>query len=178
MAHYQAQTQWKNEIQQNSDGVYEKDSHETVKRNIDRKQFLLVLGIMFLTVLAVTVAVYHFAWPIEGVWVRQEDDVHVAGMVVKVERVNGALQGTIIAMDEGVGVFEVGLVKWMNIKKVGFGRYEWYDLLGKIDRNSTTPFHYENDVSHCTVSGNGHFFNLLCPTDGPGKYQVWIKQKG
>ncbi len=170
------------EFQIHHQGIIEPQEQIDAVSNSDHKSGLrikrttvLYIVVSIVTVMVFILAVYFFARPIEGVWVRQEDDTRVAGMTVRVEKVNGILQGTIIDMNEGIGTFEVGLVKWMDIKKVGFGRYIWYDLIGI--GGSSDYYHYEDTIASCTISRGGKRLDLYSPGAGTGKFQIWIKQK-
>ena len=167
MNEFQIQNQWENDSLRVDEPMSEKD---TEKKGVSVKKGTIVLfgGAVILIIVAV-LCLYLFGRPIEGVWVRQEDDTHVAGMVVKVEKVNGTLQGTIIDMNEGIGKFDIGSVKWIEIRKTGFGRYELHDFDERVKQYGELP-------SICTVLRGGKKLILTHSTTQTGGYQVWDKR--
>lgn len=143
--------------------------------SLNVKEFIAI-AIIVLAIIGTMFSVYIFGRRIEGTWVRQDDDTHVAGMTVEVKRVNGVLQGTIIDMTDGVGTFEVGLVKWYDLKRVGFGKYELYDLIGI--GGSSTSYHYDGILSTIQILSGGQSLNVVNPKPGnTGNFQIWTKQK-
>ncbi len=175
MPNFQSQGQWENETE---NIILDKEQLDSLSSKVSvkiKKSSLFIIVASFVAIVAAIIAIYSFARPIEGVWVRQEDDTHVAGMTVEVKCVNGVLQGEIIDMDEGIGTFEVGLIKWYDIKKVGFGQYQLQSLIG-IGGSSNT-YHYDGTISHITVNRGGKSLSLTTPNSNvTGAFQIWIKQ--
>ena len=109
--------------------------------------------------------------PLEGNWVRYDDEVHVAGMTVSVVNKGGVLEGHIIQMKDGIGVFNIGQVKWHNIRKISENRYELDDLFTHYNGNWTV-----GDVpSHITIIKSGQRLTLIADQIGPGSHQIWEK---
>lgn len=172
MSRFQTQSQWENETQQNGAAAFES---ATDNKGIQiSKKGLLLGGSLLIIIFLGIIALYIFGRPIEGTWVRQMDDNStLAGMTVEVKRDGNILEGTIISMPEGAIGFEVGQIKWFQIKKVGFGKYEFYDLI----HHETTGTYSYGTTSILTVLQGGN--QLTLATDGSnsrGNFQVWVKQ--
>ena len=111
--------------------------------------------------------------PLEGNWVRYDDDTHVAGMTVAVVNNGGVLEGHIIQMMDGIGVFNVGQVKWHNIKKVSENRYDLDDL---FNINNGQAWYVADVPSHITIIKEGKRLTLVTDRkEGTGNHQIWEK---
>ncbi len=177
MNQFQTQNQWENE----SDNiVFDKNTSDSSSRKVSvyvKKSSLILIITTFIVVIAIILSIYIFARPIEGVWIRQQDDNStLAGMTVEVKKNNGSIDGTIIAMPEGAETFEVGQVKWFNMKKVGFGVYQGQSL-GAYEDTGGCVYHYDNNVSTMTILHGGDKLTLVSPDVEKGGFQIWIKQK-
>ena len=175
MSSFQTQSQWENNAGQellkgNDNTPTKKDAGIQVS-----KKGLIIGGSIVVLVFWGIIALYMFGRPIEGVWVRQMDDNStLAGMTVVVKRDGSMLEGVIIEMPSNAYAFEVGQIKWHMIKKVGFGKYEYYDL---THADGTDQYYYGTS-SLLTVLPGGK--QLTATTDGSsarGNYQIWVKQK-
>ena len=149
------------------------------KRKIFRisKRFVIAIGICVVMSILTMVGLYSFGRRLEGVWIRQPDDnTNAKGMVVVVSKVDGIYQGEIIEMGNDSRLFEVGQIKWKNIRKVGFGQYECNDLIGEAD---TQRYYYDESLSYIKVLNGGEHLTLAARSDttSSGRYQIWIKQK-
>ena len=111
--------------------------------------------------------------PLEGNWVRYDDDTHVAGMTVAVVNNGGVLEGHIIQMMDGIGIFNVGQVKWHNIKKISENRYDLDDL---FNINNGQTWSVSDIPSHITIIKDGQRLTLITDrTEGTGNHQIWEK---
>ncbi len=162
------QSQWENGLQNMEE--YAEDHHPIQKRVELNKSLLIVsIGIAVL-VLGIILSVYAFARPIEGVWIRQQDDTRNMGLVVAVRKDGNSFFGEII---EAKGTdFENGQIKWMNIKKVGFGRYKCYDL-----HAGSGIYNYKNITSTMVVNSGGKTMTIFTDqkTADSGQFQIWHK---
>lgn len=115
--------------------------------------------------------------PLLGTWVRYDDDTHVAGMTVAVVNNGGSLEGHIVAMQDGIGEFYTGQVKWHDIVKVAENEYDLLDLFHHYDSNEN--FWSTGDApSHISVIRNGTRLTLVTRrNEGTGNFQVWERMK-
>ncbi len=179
MSSFQTQSQWENSSSVSEFQIDLEPDHESglkKKTGQNNKKALIIAGSATAIVIAVLLSVYMFARPIEGIWVRQTDTNYtVAGMTVEVRRNGRALEGVIISMPEGAEAFEVGQIKWFNIRKVGFGRYSFQDLTHS-DSSGSYYYHRESDI--LAVSSGGKNLSIITSQpDQKGHYQVWLKNK-
>ena len=113
-----------------------------------KKKALIGVVAAFLLLCAGIVAFANFSRSAEGIWVRYEDDSGLAGMSVEIRKNDGHLEGVIVAMGETTHPFQVGQVKWRDIRKVGIGKYTCYDLVYYSDENA---FRYDKTPSTIIV---------------------------
>lgn len=174
MNRFQQQSQWENDFQQNIT-IEDQSGLKSRKEITVSKQGLIFVGVMVVLVSLCLIALYVLGRPIEGTWTRQADDNStLAGMKVQVRRDGALLEGEIVEMPANAYAFEVGQIKWHMIKKVGFGKYEYYDL---THADGTDQYYYGTS-SLLTVLPGGK--QLTVTTDGSsarGNYQIWVKQK-
>ncbi len=141
------------------------------------KKVLLVATPIAAVVILALIALFIFGRPLDGTWIRQLDDNGtLAGMTVEVSRNGGVLEGKIISMPSGANAFEVGQTKWFEIKKVGFGKYKFYDLVSYSDGS----YSYEYDrpsMIRVLPGGNRLMLTVESNDNYLGKTQVWIKQE-
>ncbi len=64
--------------------------------------------------------------PLEGEWERYGDDF--AGMRILIENHDGSFKAEIIQINDRIEGFEVGDIKWKNIKQINENQYEFEDL--------------------------------------------------
>lgn len=115
--------------------------------------------------------------PLLGTWVRYDDDTHVAGMTVAVVNNGGSLEGHIVAMQDGIGEFYTGQIKWHNIVKVAENEYELMDLTHHYGTNEAEYWGTEH-TAHISVIRNGTRLTLVSRrNEGTGNFQVWERLK-
>ena len=181
MASFQTQSQWENEnlpdIEYNIDSGNDSSLKKNNNRIKIRKSTLLIIASSMIVIVALLLSVYIAARPIEGVWIRQMDDNStLAGMTVEVRKNGGVTEGVIITMPEGAEEFEVGQVKWFDIQKVGFGKYQFRDLT--YSGNTETYYYRNSDSDLLSVMSGGKRLTISCSDRtqrDKGAFQVWIK---
>lgn len=115
--------------------------------------------------------------PLLGTWVRYDDDAHVAGMTVAVVNNGGSLEGHIVAMQDGIGAFYVGQIKWHSIVKVAENEYDILDLFHHYGANENS-WSIGDVPSHISVIRNGTRLTLVAlRSEGTGNFQVWERMK-
>ncbi len=172
MSNFQSQGQWENETESI---ILDKEHSDSLSGKVSikiKKSSLFIIVVSFVAIVAAIIAIYSFARPIEGVWVRQADDTSNAGMIVKVSKNGSVLQG--VVLDPSNSDFEADQIKWLNISKIGFGKYECSDL--HSDGFSTN---YVDTLSTITVFKGGNSLKIVTnsQTSNQGQFQVWIKQE-
>ena len=176
MAQYQSQSQWENDLQNTESPI----SFSTVAQPkglvVSKKALLVGCGIA-LTVLCLLLLLYAFGRSVEGIWVRQSDDNStLSGMKVEVRRNSGKLEGTIVSIPEGAYAFEEGQIKWAEIKKVGFGKYQCFDLSFLQPENI---YSYEGSTL-LSIGPGGKQMTLQTMASGivqRGRHQLWVKEQ-
>ena len=171
----QSQSQWENDEQLNIT-VNDESATKPKGISVNKRGFFIGCGFLALVIIGLS-AIYIFGRPIEGVWVRQLDsNSTLAGMTVEVRKDRGSLEGEIITMPENAYAFGVGQIKWHKIKKVGFGKYECYDL---SHTDGTNFYSYADKPSVLIISPDGKQLTLKAEESNAdrGNFQVWIKQK-
>ena len=143
-----------------------------------KKRALIGTVAAFLLLCAGIVAFANFSRSAEGIWVRCEDDSGLAGMTVEIRKRDGNLEGVIVAMGETTVPFQIGQVKWKDIRKVEIGKYTCYDLSYSYDKNA---FYYGEAPSTIVIETGRKRMTLTVPRalDGSiqtGQYQTWEKQ--
>lgn len=146
-----------------------------------KKKALIGVAAAFLLLCAGIVAFANFSRSAEGIWVRYEDDSGLAGMSVEIRKNDGHLEGVIVAMGETTHPFQVGQVKWKDIRKVGIGKYTCYDLAHYQDEEGEDAFHYDETPSTIIVETGSKRMNLKAPQnpkyqEQTGLNQTWEKQ--
>ena len=171
----QAQSQWENEsFNENMLPTSSSDNSNDKRRSSHTKIYILITAI-FIIAIIVIYSVYTFARPIEGTWIRQADDhIGAEGMVVEVVKNGSEYEGKVIGDSDDATKFKKGQVKWFQLKKVGFGIYECFDLCVDEETNS---FYYDGTVSTLTVLSGGNSLTLDAPNHTFGAHQIWTKQK-
>ena len=154
---------------------YENEARIRIKKTRVSKKNIILFSGMFLLIFSIVIGIYTFGHPVEGVWIRQDDDTHVAGMTVEVIKTSGVYEGLIISMPDDAWTFHQGQIKWRDIRKIGFGQYECQSLAGTDEMG----YHYPEAKAIITVLDGGNKMTLVHEdnTTSTGKYQVWIKQK-
>ncbi len=170
MSNFQAQGQWENEqIPEIDEG-----NKPISTRNNGNKKIYIIIGIVFVTVVLGILAVYHYARPIEGIWLRQADDhIGAEGMTVEVVKTGSLYEGKVITGSDDPTKFKAGQIKWFEIRKVGFGIYECYDL---CEDEENGAFYYDGTISTIKVLPGGKTLNLVTTKDAAGSNQLWTKQ--
>lgn len=170
MSNFQTQSQWENENIISSQQI---EDHSSLSKGIKvNKRTVIIVCFLIASVVAAGIIYFSTARSIDGLWIRQMDNYNeLAGMVVEVK--NG--KGTIVAMPETADAFFVGQVKWLGIKKVGFGQYECYMLCHKEEEDT---YAYENGFAKVTVSSDGSTLSSVCTENSSkGQYQIWKRIK-
>ena len=174
MAQYQSQSQWENELQNMESAV--SSSAEKQRGIVVSKKTLILGGGIVLTIFCLLLVLYAFGRPLEGTWVRQSDDNStLSGMKVEVRNNGGKLEGTIVSMPDGAYAFEEGQIKWAEIKKVGFGKYQCVDLSFLQPENI---YSYEGSTL-LSVGPGGKQMTLQTVTNQivqRGRHQLWLKE--
>ena len=176
MSCFQTQSQWENESEQNALSNNDSaDRHRKHGITVNKKALIIISTFLVISIVAAFVY-YNSAKSIEGIWIRQMDDnTTVAGMTVEVSNNNGRLEGKIIAMPAGAAEFHVGQIKWFGIKKIGLGKYVFYDLISKEGGEKYT---YSSNGDEMIVSSSGDQLTITANHDvDRGAFQMWIKQK-
>lgn len=176
MSSFQTQSQWENDSDNTLTESYDLTGNQRKHGIPVNRKAIVVFFALVILVVAAGIYFYSTARSIEGIWVRQVDDNStVAGMMIEVKNNNGTLQGTIISMPMDAIEFKVGQVKWFGIKKVGFGKYTFFDLMSYGDGAS---YDYANNPDDMTVSSGGDQLTISSNHEvDRGAYQLWIKQK-
>ena len=177
MSHFQTQTQWENSAEQEESIANDSASAPTRKENGIQvsKKGLIISGSIIVLVILGLLAIYMYGRSVEGIWVRQMDDNStLAGMTVEVKRDGAMFEGVIIDMPSNAYAFEVGQVKWHLIKKVGFGKYEYYDL---SNTDGTNNYFYDSVCSLTVLPGGKQLTISTSGSNARGNHQIWIKQK-
>lgn len=142
-----------------------------------KKKNIKWIALSFTLMLIVVYGITTQTRKVEGTWVRSVDDNGLAGMVVHVDSSDGITNGTIISIPNKKFNFKIGEIKWNNIKKIGWGTYEFYDLVSSDNGN----INYYDSTSTLKVSLDGKTLTLTVnstPTNvgKSGLYQIWKKQ--
>lgn len=174
MNEFQTQSQWENEqhdiINEDNSSSPQNAPHSKSPYHIYR-----IIGIIFVISIIAIFSIYNFARPIEGIWIRQADDNYGAeGMTIEVVKNGDFYEGKVTSDSDDSSKFKEGQVKWFQLKKVGFGLYECYDLCQYEETNS---FGYDDVISTLTVMPGGKSLTVDSPKFSAGAHQLWIKQK-
>lgn len=174
MNDFQTQSQWENEQQD----IFS-EGNSSFKKNMsnNKKTYRIyqIIGIIFVISIIAIFSIYNFARPIEGTWVRQADDNYGAeGMTIEVVKNGSFYEGRVTSDSNDTSKFKEGQVKWFQLRKVGFGLYECYDLCQYEETNS---FGYDDVVSTLTVMPGGKSLTVDSPKFSAGAHQIWVKQK-
>lgn len=170
----QAQSQWENESS-NEKILAPSSSNSSNDNKKSHRKIYLFIAICFIIALISIISVYTFARPIEGTWIRQADDhIGAEGMAVEVVKNGSVLEGKVIADSDDPSKFKEGQIKWFQLRKVGFGTYECFDLC--LDEE-TNAFYYDDTVSTLTIMSGGNTLILDAPRHTMGAHQIWVKQK-
>ena len=179
MAQFQSQGQWENESQSVPEQILDENTNEhgenVLKQKSSNKKILLLILLLFSLAVVGIAAVYMKGRSVEGIWVRQADDNYGAeGMTVEVKKVGSLYEGKVIQGSDDSTKFRSGQVKWFQLKKVGFGVYEGYNL---SEEEETQTFYYDGTVSTWTVHAGGKSLTLESPGASAGAHQLWLKEK-
>ncbi len=175
MSNFQTQSQWENE--QKQDIFSENNFSFQSNTPTPKKSYpvYLIIGIIFVTAIAAIFSVYNFARPIEGTWIRQSDDNYGAeGMTIEVIKNGSFYEGKVTSASNDSSKFKEGQIKWFQLKKIGFGLYECYDL---CQYEETNTFGYDDVTSTLTVMSGGKSLTIDSPKHSAGAHQIWIKKK-
>lgn len=175
MGQFQTQSQWENEQEQDIFLEGNSSSQTNTPNNKNSRLIYLIIGIVFVIAIVTVFLVYNFARPIEGTWVRQADDNYGAeGMTIEVIKNGSFYEGKVTSDSNDSSKFKEGQIKWFQLRKVGFGLYECYDL---CQYEETNTFGYDDVTSTLTVMSGGRSLTLDSPKHSAGAHQIWIKQK-
>lgn len=177
MGQFQTQGQWENDSI-NPEPFLDSSSPDektiTPQRAGIHKIYIIIAAV-FITAVTSILLIYNFARPIEGIWVRQADDnIGAEGMTIEVIKNGSYYEGKVTSGSNDSSKFKEGQIKWFQLKKIGFGIYECYDL---CQDETTNNFYYDGTVSTLTVMSGGKSLNLVAPKHSAGANQIWIKQK-
>ena len=175
MSQFQTQSQWEND--QKQDIFWEDNSSFQINPKNKKNPHLiyLIIGFVFFIALTIIFSIYNFARPIEGTWIRQADDNYGAeGMTIEVVKSGSFYEGKVTSDSNDSSKFKKGQIKWFQLKKVGFGLYECYDLCQDEENNT---FSYDDIISTLTVMSGGKSLTIDSPKHSAGAHQIWIKQK-
>lgn len=173
MNEFQTQSQWENE-QQNI-RLEDNFDHSDIHNNKKSHQIYWIIGIIFVIAIVTIFSIYNFARPIEGTWIRQADDNYGAeGMTIEVIKNGSFYEGKVTSDSDSSSKFKKGQIKWFQLRKVGFGLYECYDL---CQDEETNTFNYDDITSTLTIMPGGKSLTLDAPKRSAGAHQLWIKQK-
>lgn len=172
MANFQTQGQWENDSI--SQDIFFDTSETKPHRNNNHKKLYIIIAVIFTLSLAIILSIYTFARPIEGSWIRQADDnIGAEGMTIEVIKHGRTFEGKVTSDSDSSTKFKKGQIKWFQLKKIGFGVYECYDL---CQDEATNNFYYDGAVSTLTVAPGGKSLNLVASRHTAGDNQIWIKQ--
>ena len=179
MAKFQTQGQWENESQQFQEQILDENSLEQGEQSVNQqfpyKKILLLILLAFSIAVVGILAVYANGRSIEGIWIRQADDNYGAeGMTVEVKKNGSLYEGKVIQGSDNPNKFRSGQVKWFQLRKVGFGVYEGYNL---SEDEETQTFFYDDVITTWTVHFGGKSLTIETPGNGPGAHQLWLKEK-
>lgn len=170
----QAQSQWENESI-NEEILAQSSSNNSNNNKKSHHKIYILITVFFIIALISIISVYTFARSIEGTWIRQADDhTGAEGMAVEVVKNGSVLEGKVIADSDDPTKFKEGQIKWFQLRKVGFGTYECFDLC--LDEE-TNAFYYDDTVSTLTILSGGNTLILDAPKHTKGAHQMWVKQK-
>lgn len=172
MANFQTQEQWENDSV--SQDIFSHTNETSHHRNNNHKKIYIITAVIFTLSLVIILSIYTFARSIEGTWIRQADDnIGAEGMTIEVIKHGGSFEGKVTSDSDSSTKFKKGQIKWFQLKKIGFGVYECYDL---CQDEATNNFYYDGTVSTLTVAPGGKSLNLVAPKHSAGANQIWIKQ--
>jgi len=184
MGNYTTQNQWENdnlEIQIQADNT-QPESSSIPQHNyicIKKSAIFIYFSIILLSIAGI-LAFYKKGASIEGKWVRLADDSFTSGMIVEVSDKNGYLEGIIISTGEGDHYFQPGLIKWENVKRIGFGQYVCFDLTAYTLDGYLTDYIYDDCGAVITISPDGKTLTLTnintdYSIESVGSQQTWVK---
>ncbi|TCL58553.1 hypothetical protein EDD76_106206 [Kineothrix alysoides] len=136
------------------------------------KIVIYIICIFFLSAIICLSTLNKSTHDLEGIWIRLPDDTSFENMKVEIRNDNGILEAEICAAPDGSSrAFQVGQIKWNDMKKNGLTTFTFYDLNEKNSGKASGSILMSNDKKTIYIS---HSIN-----QGPGRgdYQIWKKVK-